>query len=123
MIDLLYEDAMILYQTGNYSLAEKKLQKILIEAPFEANAHFAYAASLQMQKKYLQAINAWNQALLLDTTNSEAYLHLAECLISVDKKRDAKDMLQLAKSYAPEKLQSKIDQLVKSLSEEHYHGN
>lgn len=111
MIDLLYEDALMLYQIGNYPLAQKKLEKILQEAPFEENAHFAYASSLQMQKKYPQAIEAWQRVLFLDSKNPQAYFHLAECLISNKDMKGAKETLHAASVFADKTMQDKINQL------------
>jgi tetratricopeptide (TPR) repeat protein len=91
-----YEDAYLYYQLGKYDLAEEKLLEVLQDLPLEKEVWFAYASSLQMQKKYIKAIKAWQTCTLLNPENIYCYLHAAECYISNGDVNKAKEPLTIA---------------------------
>jgi secretion system chaperone SscA len=84
----LYGFAYHFYDTGKYSDASALFQMLAAIKKEDRRIWKGLGASLQMEKRYLEAIDAYGMAAILDEKREdpEVHYHAAECLFSVGDK-------------------------------------
>lgn len=90
-IHKLYERAYLFYKGGKYGEAETVFRVLTGAIPRQIDFWIGYGASLQMQKKYAPAVDAFSVAAFLDKKeeNPLPHFHAAECLWHLDMQRAA----------------------------------
>lgn len=96
ILDEKYEDASRFYDNGLFIKAHELFKDLVVKKPTIWQFWFSLARALQRLKEYKKAITAYNMVLVLDSTNTNAYLYLAENYLSINKKEDAKEALEKA---------------------------
>lgn len=97
-LEKLYSRGYYLYKTGNFIKALEIFQELITIDPMYTPYVQAWAASLQANQEYQRAIYSWSTLIHLKPTYLFAYLHLAECLISMEAIQQALEVLQSAKT-------------------------
>lgn len=82
-IDGLYGLAHSLYGSGKYEESCNLFRLLVMIEPFEYKYTFGLAASLQMEKKFLDSATAYLMAASTDTTNPMPHYHAAECYLNL----------------------------------------
>jgi type III secretion system low calcium response chaperone LcrH/SycD len=85
-----YTFAHAQYESGSLKMARDAFNVLCIRKPLEHRFWFGYAATLQEEKKFEQALSAWAMAALLDCKNPYPHYHAAECSLSMNNLKDAK---------------------------------
>ena len=99
-VETLYELAYRLYEGGKYEDSEKAFRFLTSVAAFDKKNWMGLGASLQMQKAYEQAIQAYMIASILDPAEAMVHLHIADCLFAQGKAQEALRALNTAESIA-----------------------
>lgn len=94
-----YLEGFTLYETHLFNRSTEKFKDLVIAAPFCEKYWFAYAASLQQEKKYIEAIKAWSITAILDRTTPYPHFYAAECMLSLNQKNDALKALNVAQKF------------------------
>lgn len=94
--ELVYSDAYAMYRQGHYAKAEQLFRLLSIHHTFEPKFWMGLAGSLQMQKKYAEAVKAYNLVYALDGSAYKACFHCAECYFSLNDKKHGIKALNLA---------------------------
>lgn len=111
-VHTLHELGYNLYQVGQYKDSEEVFQKLVLINPVEKDFWQGLASSMQMQKKYEEALIPWSLFCLLDRDNPLPHYHAAECLFSLKRHEYGIQALEAAESRHPSaSLKSKIDAL------------
>jgi len=92
-----YTDAKSYYENGHLILAKEKFVDLIMQDPFTWEFWYSLGAIYQLEKNFIQAIASYNMAIVLNTNCAEIYFHLAECLLSMEDKKNALMTLDLAK--------------------------
>ncbi|MBI3508435.1 MAG: tetratricopeptide repeat protein [Chlamydiia bacterium] len=107
--ELIYADAFAQYEAGRLADATESFRLLCYQHPLEGKFWFGLAASLQESRSYLDALQAWAVASILQTTDPYPHFHAAECYLSLQNKEDAALALQQAEQRTPnEPLREKI---------------
>lgn len=104
-LEKLYSRGYYLYETGNFPGAIEVFQGLITIDPNYLPYLQGLAASLQMNQEYYRAIHCWSMVINLNPTELNAYVHLAESLLSIQATGLALQVLQKAKelsSQSPE---------------------
>ncbi|MGL4348570.1 MAG: tetratricopeptide repeat protein [Chlamydiales bacterium] len=96
-LENLYSRGYYLYKTENYPKAIEIFQELITIDPTYPPYLQAWAASLQASGDYHRAIYSWSSLIHITPTCLFAYLHLAECLISLEAIQQALGVLKSAK--------------------------
>lgn len=107
----LYAKGFSWYRAGFYQKAEDVFLSLTFADPLQTEFWQALASSLQMQKKWSEAVLAWEQTYVLSLQNPIFLLHQAECLLLAGNQSAALDILQIAKQSADDSLRQKISTL------------
>lgn len=77
-----YDTAYRFFTSGKYQEAEEVFLLLTVLDTMKVDHWFGLGASLQMQKKFKEAVDAYGAAALLDTQekNPLPHTHAAECL-------------------------------------------
>lgn len=85
----LYTLGYNLYLSEAYDQSEALFQKITSLKPIMRPYWQGYASSLQMQKKYQEALLPWSMCVLIEEENPLPHYHAAECFLSLGEKEEA----------------------------------
>lgn len=81
------------YKQGKFAEATRYFQFLTFYNHYEPRYSKALGASLQMQERYTDAINAYTMAIIMDAMDPEPMLRMAECLIALGNVDDAQETL------------------------------
>ncbi len=95
--DCLYSLAYSLYQSGDYKRARTVFHHLTVCKPMEAKHWFGLASVFQMERGYENALTGWSMAAMLESSNPLPHYHAAECLFSLDEKKEGLKALQEVK--------------------------
>lgn len=98
-LEKLYSRGYYLYQTGNFCRALEIFQELLTVDPTYPPYVHAWAASLQASGDYTRAVISWSTLIHIKPNHLLAYLHLAECLLSMKAIEQALHVLEKAKQW------------------------
>lgn len=83
-----------LYNQARWTEALKVFSFLSYHNHFEQRFHVARGACQQMLKQYEEALGAYGAAYVLDASDPSVSLHIAECLIALGKKEEARGALE-----------------------------
>lgn len=108
-----YEEAYLAYERKDYEVASLLFAKLTSLEPLVAKYWKGVAASLQMEKKFEDALKAWSMLALLEADSAVPHFHAAECLLALNQKEEGIKALALAqKNGSSDRLLcEKIDEL------------
>lgn len=91
MIDLepFYADAFAQYEAGQMQTAIESFRFLCYKHPLEGRFWFGLAASLQENKEYETALEAWAVTSVLKQEDPYPHFHAAECYFSLLNIQDA----------------------------------
>ena len=92
---MLYQEAYDAYYQEDYKRAVECFSKLVVLEPFFARSWRGFAASLQQEKRYEEALKGWAMLTLIDSS-AESHLYAAECLIALGQKQEALKALTVA---------------------------
>jgi tetratricopeptide (TPR) repeat protein len=116
-LNIKYVEAVNLYNNGCLEKAKKILLELLLKSPFKWEFWFSLATIYQLEKNYAEAILSYNRALILNSKNAQIYFHIAECMLSLNDKKNALHVLNMAKKNCFDvNLKDKISVLIKQNS-------
>jgi type III secretion system low calcium response chaperone LcrH/SycD len=93
-LEPLYALGHNLYNQARWSEALKVFSFLSYHSHLERRFHVARGACQQMLKNYEEALAAYGAAYVLDATDPSVSLHIAECLIGLGKKEEARGALE-----------------------------
>ncbi len=96
-IDTLYQLGFGLYQNNEFERAESIFRKIVVAKPLSLKYWNSFAISLQLSKKYEEALLPWSMLCILDDTDPVYHIRAAECLFSLGNRKKALTALESAK--------------------------
>ena len=105
-----YAEGKIFFDAGLFAKAQKIFFSLTLNYPTNWEFWFSLGASYQAQKQYLSAASSYLKATILNSKNAIIYYKIAECMLSMDEKKNALSMLEIAKSYASD--ESLIDKII-----------
>lgn len=111
----LYAIAYNAYQSGNYQDSTAFFRLLAFQNNDNKSAWMGLGASLQMLKKYEEAIGAYGFAAVLDPDDPYVHLHAAECFHALNDKEKALLALNSALASSPKEELKKQLELLKSL--------
>ncbi len=88
-LNAFYEIAYFSYINGKYEKAEGFFRVLTNLKSNNATYWYGLGATLQMQRKYVEALEAYLAATVLDPKNHEYYLHAAICMHDQGKTKEA----------------------------------
>ncbi|KAF3363094.1 Low calcium response locus protein H [Chlamydiales bacterium STE3] len=100
--EAIYAYAYQFYLNGHYQEAQSLFSLLTIMGTKNVQHWLGLGASLQMQKKYDQALEAYGAAALVDIqeTNPFPHFYAAECLLSLNQVKRALQALESASTIA-----------------------
>lgn len=115
-VNTLYETGYRFYAAGKYEDAEGIFRLLTSYAPKQGEIWMALGATLQLQKKFSEALDCFGVSALLDTaaSNPTPHAHAAECLWALEEMNKAKIALKSAILIA--KKQTKYESLLEKLT-------
>ena len=130
-IEAIYTLAFEQYQQGRYADAIKHFAFIVFHDPLNIKAFKGLGSALQMSGKYQEALFYLTFAIIDDDSDLQTALQIAECLLHVQQRDDAKRLLkkieqQIAKAGANTFTKNKVKGLLELLGESDQaasHGN
>ena len=93
-LEPLYALGYSLYNQARFSEALQVFSFLTYHSHLEQRFHVARGACLHMLKQYEEALRAYGPAYLLDALEPAVSLHIAECLIALGRKEDARGVLE-----------------------------
>lgn len=93
--EVVYALGSDLYNQGRYADAMKAFGFLVIHNQWEKRFVSAFAASLQMCKRYEDAIQYYSFASVMDMRDPVPTFHTAECMIALGQLGDAKQALEI----------------------------
>lgn len=93
-LEPMYALGFSLYNQARWSEALKVFSFLTYHSHLEQRFHVARAACLQMLKQYENALQAYGLGYVLDASDPSVSLHIAECLLALGKKEDARGVLE-----------------------------
>ena len=115
-IENLINQALQKTETGNLSEAQTILEEAVKSAPSSSLAHTRLGGVQLLRQEYSSAIRNFQQAVMLDQSNSEAFVGLAVAYLHLGKYQVAKQALKQAEQLDPAKKQE-IDKVVAWLNQ------
>ena len=116
-ISLLYSLGYNLYERGDYLQSKDIFQRLVLSRPYEIKFWQALGASLQMQRCYEEALDAWSMASFINDEDPTVHFHAAECLYSLELFKDARQALEHAKERSKNDPLVSFEQKIKSLED------
>lgn len=92
----LYNLGYKLYAADDYLKSEEIFRRLVVAKPFEVRHWQALASTLQMQKRYQDALLSWSMCCLINTEEATYHLYAGECLASLGETKEAKKALTCA---------------------------
>ncbi|MEC4720734.1 SycD/LcrH family type III secretion system chaperone [Noviherbaspirillum sp. CPCC 100848] len=93
--EVVYALGSELYNQGRYSDAMKAFGFLVIHNQWEKRFVNAYAASLQMCKRYEDALQYYSLASVMDMRDPVPTFHTAECMIALGQLLEATQALEI----------------------------
>jgi type III secretion system low calcium response chaperone LcrH/SycD len=93
-LEPMYALGYSLYNQARWTEALKVFSFLTYHSHLEQRFHVGRAACLQMLKQHEEALRAYGLAYLLDASDPSVSLHIAECLIALGKKEEARGVLE-----------------------------
>ncbi|HSY26391.1 MAG TPA: SycD/LcrH family type III secretion system chaperone [Burkholderiaceae bacterium] len=93
MLEALYTHAYNCYTQANYAEAMRAFGLLMTYNHMDRRFHMGFAACLQVQKKYDEAIKYYGTATLLDPSEPSPVLHSVECFLALKKFDEATNAL------------------------------
>lgn len=121
-----YNLANARYRTGNLPDAEKSFDELIDktnEKNFKERGYYNKGVTLSKQKKLLESIDAYKNALKLDATDEDARFNLQKALTELKKQQQPQEQKQQQQKQQKQKQQNnkldkrKIEQYLKSLEQ------
>lgn len=84
------------FNAGRLAEAERVFAWVAVQDHFNRRYQLALAMALHAQGKHERALRPYGMASLLDLTDPEPVLRMAECLLSLGRKGEARQSLQQA---------------------------
>lgn len=94
--DEVYARGYAAWEERDYDRALVDFSWLVMTQPWCWRAHIALAGVLMMQKEYIQAINYYCYALMLDAAHPEPVYQIAVCLKALGEFSEARVALQTA---------------------------
>lgn len=95
-VDVIYDYASNLYNSGNYKSAILLFGFLTLLDPKEPKYRFCHAASQHMNKQYADAIESYASCIPLDPKNPAPAYHAADCYIKLNRPLEATNYLHTA---------------------------
>lgn len=95
-IEAVYSVGFASYQAGKFDEAETVFRFAVFYNHLEPKYLLALGAAQQAQRKYEEAIKTYAGIALIDLHEIRAYYHIAECLLALERRDEAVDMLKEA---------------------------
>ncbi|THU41589.1 tetratricopeptide repeat protein [Niastella caeni] len=121
-----YNLANARYRTGNLPEAEKSFDELIEKTPeknYKVKGYYNKGVTLTKQKKLLESIQAYKNALKLDPTDEDARFNLQKALMELKKQTQGQEQKQPQQKQQQKKQQNnkldkkKIEQYLKSLEQ------
>jgi len=121
-----YNLANARYRTGNLADAEKSFDELIEKANeknYKEKGYYNKGVTLTKQKKLLESIDAYKNALKLDPTDEDARFNLQKALTELKKQQQPQEKQQQQKQQQKQKQQNnkldkkKMEQYLKSLEQ------
>lgn len=93
-LDIIYSEAYNMYTAGKYEKAETAFRGLLFLDPKQAKYYLGLGACLQMQKRYVDALELYSLGIIQDPIFPKLYYHAAECHFALGKPEYAVKMLE-----------------------------
>lgn len=113
-LNIIHALAYALFKKGEEQEAKRIFQQLVSLKPFEDDYWHGLALCWQTEKKYQEALKAWNIAALLRNGNPGPHFYLAECYLALgDMEKGSKsfDACQERLSKKDHTLQKKLENL------------
>lgn len=91
-----YQTGYELYQSARYADAVTVFRYLVANQHTERRYIHAYACALRMNRDYAQALQLFALATLLDASDPEPPLQIAECFLALGQKTDALAALDMS---------------------------
>lgn len=95
-MEVIYMVGFNQYNAGKYDESEKIFQLLAILNHFDARFWTGLGASREMQKKYEEAVKAYQYLIVLDISDPVPPLLCAKCYLGAGKTKEASEALQAA---------------------------
>ena len=115
-IDNLIKQALQNTETGNLTEAQAILEKAVKSEPSSSLAYTRLGGVQLLQQEYSSGIRNFQQAIMLDQPNSEAFIGLAVAYLHLGRYQLAREALKQAEQLNPAKKQE-IDKVVTWLNQ------
>ncbi|AUI86204.1 CesD/SycD/LcrH family type III secretion system chaperone [Vibrio azureus] len=102
-IEYIYSLAYNFFQSGKISQAEQIFQLLSMLDHYQARFFIGLGAAQQELGKYLEAINAYSVAALVDTQDPRPAFHAAECYLKLEQLTEAESGFYGAKEMSADK--------------------
>ena len=93
IIEALYESGHVQFSQGRFDQALKVFAVVLLHRPINARFVCAYGMCQKNLHDYLAAQSAFKVQVLLEPENPVPLLHMAECLMMLERKEEAAAVL------------------------------
>ena len=115
-IDNLINQALQNTETGNLTEAQAILEEAVKSEPSSSLAYTRLGGVQLLQQEYSSGVRNFQQAIMLDQSNSEAFIGLAVAYLHLGRYQLAKEALKQAEQLDPAKKQE-IDKVVTWLNQ------
>lgn len=117
-LESVYTLAYELYQGQKYDKAEILFRGLCFLNSLEKKFWWGLTHSLQLQKKYEDAVESYSFLLFLEEKRkAEVYLHISECVLGLGKLEEAKNGLREAQKHLTESTEPAVRQRIVNLSQ------
>jgi len=99
-LEAVYSVGFNFYKTGRYDEAEKVFRPLMLLDFYNAKYAFAFASSLQAQRKFEQATRAYAMVTILDAEDPRPLYHTAECMLALGDQEQALAALDMMQELA-----------------------
>jgi len=88
-INSLYSLGYGLYNSGDLAEAETIFRRLILAEPLIQRNWIGFAATLQMEDQFHEALSGWSMACLLNDEDPLPHFHAAECYLSLKNTSEA----------------------------------
>ena len=120
-VEAVYSLGYTYYQVGRLEEAESLFRFTMVMHSLETKYGYAYASTLQAERKFAEAEKVYCAILPIDVANPALYNGIAECRISLGNKKGAQEALEalvkMVKPDTPERKAAveKAERMIKGL--------
>lgn len=112
--DALYALGHNKYQDGDYEAAQEIFNMLCRLSPLEPDYMRALGSTLQLLKRYEDALAAYGAVISVDLDDADASLHAGECLLHLGRRDQAKQALEGCQIQAKENSEKYAETLEKA---------